>query len=1354
MIKAFKYIACCLVGVLALLPLQAQNIIRPKIAGPGNLWVNSYNGVLFFEQTDFETQNSAMPMQLRFYYNSSASSVDYGYGLGFSMGYEMRYREDVTGGVDIETGDGRCDHFIKYGDEYMAPAGVFSTLTRPSFGTYLFTTKEGKKYFFDDNSHRKVTAIEDRYGNKTTFKYQDTLLVEVKDAVGHTISLNYTDGLLTQASSTFSPGKYKYEYDGLRRLRKRIDPMGNVTIYDYSRHNKLNEITDANGNKTHIAYNDAGMVSRLKTDVSDKSIRYDGDKTIFIDYTEPNNVYSYYRWDDKGHAIEKVGLCCGIQSTQKYDDNDNVSQLIDANGNITTFTYDEHGNLLSSRDPLGYTEQYTYEPHFNQVASYCDKNGNTFTFNYDTKGSITSMTGPLGLKNQYMYDEHGWLTMTTDSNNGVTQTTYNSDGTKASVMNADGSTINYYYDSYGRLSSATDAMGNTTSYTYDELGHVISWTDALGNTTRKNYDKVGNLVRFIDASGHITSYTYNALGKISSVTNSMGFVTTYEYDGRNNIIAIVDPMEIRKELTYNDRNKIDSFTNGAGEKTNYDYDIKGNLIAVMYPNGNIVSYDYDELDRVVEINDNIGLIAVIEYDGNGNRISITDGLGRKLSYTYDALNRQTSEILPSGAKTFFEYDNNGNVVVMKDALGHITNFEYDQMNRLTTHKDASNAKTEFSYDSNGNLTRIIDAMGNATTYSYDALNQNTVITFANGRSLQYTYDELGRIIATKDRAGNEIKYDYNSIGRLLTKTYPDGSTDRYAYDKVNRLLSAVNQNAEVTFAYDRTGRLLRETLNDKTTTYSYDVAGCKRQITYPSGMNIIENLNNRNLISNIVQDGNEVVNISYNASGQKISQAYANGITTEYGYNENGWLTTIKDNHNTLSYVISYDAIGNITERTDLLNDEFTEKYKYNNTNQLISFIRGSSVNLSYDYDVLGNRISSTENGTTTYYTSDNVNAYHKVTGIHDLTFQYDGNGNMLYDGVHLYAYDFNNRLKSVDGTDCIYKYDALGRRISKNNISFYYVGQQMIEQHDGVVSSFLYGDNIDEIFQLKQNENSFYYQNNHIGSTQAISSNNGSIIERVEYNAFGVPTYYDENYNTIEHSTIDNSILFSGREYEKEYGLYFYRSRYYNPSYGRFLQKDTKGYINGLNDYQYVRNNPILFVDPYGYAQKYRAPLKALERILGKCIAKKMMDWSEKQEWMDKYNVGLYHEQWFYDDYSRNVGYGDNKDNPRMSEEDITRYHPVGRQYSDGDLETAVRNNSPENYGRYHLTPHWDSWKFWKWYPSHNCQAWAEEIEKELDNNRDHNSNDHPKKSCDSSTDPPCRYDPCTGGFDCQVSY
>lgn len=1165
--------------LMAALPMQAQNIIRPKIAGPNGLWVNSYNGVLFFGQTDLETQNSQMPMQLRFYYNSSAQSTDYGYGLGFSLGYEMRYRINEIGAVVIETGDGRTDSYTKYGNDYEAPAGVFSTVKEYEYNKFVLTEKTGEKYYFDEPKYGKVTAMEDRYGNRTTFTYQDSLLVKIVDAVGHTINLSYTDGLLKEAKASFYEGSITYEYDGLRRLKKRTDAMGYSTLYDYDKHNRIDEITDANGHKTLIAYNGGGMVSRMKTDVSDKSIRYEGDKTVFIDYTAPQNQYSYYRWDDKGRVIEKVGLCCGIQSKLEYDDDDNVVKRTDANGNVTSYTYDDRGNMLSLTDAMGNTESYTYEENFNQVISFTDKNGNTYRFTYDGKGNLTSLTGPLGFSNSFTYNEKGWPLTTTDANSNVTVTTYNVDGTTASVMDAAGYTTAYAYDKCGNITALTDGRNHTTTYAYDANNQITSQTDALGHTATVSYDKVGNIVRVTNAKNQITAYTYDALGNVLTQTNPMGGIYTYTYDGKGNVLSVTDPIGNKQTFTWNEKNKLFTQTNAAGETTSYDYDASGNLTSVFQPNGNVLNYFYDKLDRIQQLSDNMGVIAKYTYDGNGNQLTVTDGLDRTMTYAYDALNRRISETLPSGATTRYQYDVNSNLLSVTDALGHVTAYTYSSLNQQLTHTDALNAITRFEYDANGNLSKATDANGNTTAYAYDALNQNTAITFANGLSLQYTYDELGNVVASKDRAGREFKYAYNPLGNLLTKTYPDGTTDKYTYDGISRMLSAINKDATVTFTYDKAGRLLSETLNGKVTGYSYDVAAGKRTLTYPSGMKVVEQLNARDLITSILQNGEEVVTMAYNAAGQKTQQVYANGITTDYAYNENGWLSEIKADHNIMHLQMEYDAIGNMTKRIDALNAERTESYGYDVISQLISFKRGTTVDKSYEFDLLGNRIKTLENGVVTNYTSNNVNAYTNITGGLNFIPQYDDNGNMLNDDKHTYQYDYNNKLVSVDETVGTYKYDALGRRIAKNNTLFYYVGMQMVEQVSHTAFSYLYGNSLDETLQSKGN-NTLYYMYDHLGSVLTIVDSQKNIVKNTLLDAYGFPTYTNQD---VALNISEDNILFTGREYDVESGMYYYRMRSLNPIIGRFVQKDPLTYIDGMNDYTYVNNMPLYFTDAFG---------------------------------------------------------------------------------------------------------------------------------------------------------------------------
>ena len=69
---------------------------------------------------------------------------------------------------------------------------------------------------------------------------------------------------------------------------------------------------------------------------------------------------------------------------------------------------------------------------------------------------------------------------------------------------------------------------------------------------------------------------------------------------------------------------------------------------------------------------------------------------------------------------------------------------------------------------------------------------------------------------------------------------------------------------------------------------------------------------------------------------------------------------------------------------------------------------------------------------------------------------------------------------------------------------------------------------------------------------------------------------------------TIVESVIqpfsYSGREYDSESGLYFYRARYLDPNTGRFLGKDPIGFSGqDQNLYRYVLNNPVNFTDPFG---------------------------------------------------------------------------------------------------------------------------------------------------------------------------
>ncbi len=59
---------------------------------------------------------------------------------------------------------------------------------------------------------------------------------------------------------------------------------------------------------------------------------------------------------------------------------------------------------------------------------------------------------------------------------------------------------------------------------------------------------------------------------------------------------------------------------------------------------------------------------------------------------------------------------------------------------------------------------------------------------------------------------------------------------------------------------------------------------------------------------------------------------------------------------------------------------------------------------------------------------------------------------------------------------------------------------------------------------------------------------------------------------------------MFTGREYEPVFNMYYYRARYYSPDLGRFMSQDPLEFDAGdLNLYRYIGNGPLNGTDPDG---------------------------------------------------------------------------------------------------------------------------------------------------------------------------
>jgi RHS repeat-associated protein len=167
------------------------------------------------------------------------------------------------------------------------------------------------------------------------------------------------------------------------------------------------------------------------------------------------------------------------------------------------------------------------------------------------------------------------------------------------------------------------------------------------------------------------------------------------------------------------------------------------------------------------------------------------------------------------------------------------------------------------------------------------------------------------------------------------------------------------------------------------------------------------------------------------------------------------------------------------------------------------------------------------------------------------------------------------------------YTYDAAGRRIEKKYdgltvLKYVYDGDQCIAEYDAgsnLRRKYLYGPCIDEPICMIETTVSpsatYYYHFDGLGSVTALTNASGNTVEVYEYDVYGRVGASDANH--------PNRLMFTGREYDKETGLYYYRARYYNPQIGRFLQTDPVGYQAGMNWYGYCGNNPLTYVDPSG---------------------------------------------------------------------------------------------------------------------------------------------------------------------------
>jgi RHS repeat-associated protein len=225
-----------------------------------------------------------------------------------------------------------------------------------------------------------------------------------------------------------------------------------------------------------------------------------------------------------------------------------------------------------------------------------------------------------------------------------------------------------------------------------------------------------------------------------------------------------------------------------------------------------------------------------------------------------------------------------------------------------------------------------------------------------------------------------------------------------------------------------------------------------------------------------------------------------------------------------------------------------------------------------------------------------------------NVVFQYDANGNMIGDGTRVFAYDAENQLTNVFVTNLwqvTFLYDGLNRRrierdyswqssvwMLTNETRFIYDGMQVIQERDtnnnpqvtytrglDLTMSLTGAAGIGGILARTDANGSTFYHSDGAGNITALIDGNQNIVARGEYDGFG-------KFLKVSGSLAPaNRIWFSSKEWVSQPGIYNMGGRFYEPNFGRFVNRDPIQEMGGLNLYRAMANNSINYIDPYGLA-------------------------------------------------------------------------------------------------------------------------------------------------------------------------
>ena len=420
----------------------------------------------------------------------------------------------------------------------------------------------------------------------------------------------------------------------------------------------------------------------------------------------------------------------------------------------------------------------------------------------------------------------------------------------------------------------------------------------------------------------------------------------------------------------------------------------------------------------------------------------------------------------------------------------------------------------------------------------------------------------------------------------------------FTHDNENRpTLLNFGSSRQVAYVYDGLGRISRRTVNaggtDVATTYSYLAGGHGTGSTTP-------------LMETITQSG----------------------ATLTYTYDDASNITSVSDGAKTISY--EYDLLGQLTR----VNDPYDTTAGSTGTTWKYAYDQGGNIQSKTAYAFTTGTVGTAIK--TDVFTYGDANWKDKLTAFNGTTITYDAIGNPINDGTWNYTWNGRQMRATHKGNfgepgydEITYDYNEDGLRTKKTRM---YYDDATGDIGYKATSYTLHGKNIVHMTE-NGNELHFFYdvQNKPAvvvfnGTAYAYLYNlQGDVIGLVDNNSTKMVSYsYDAWGKMLSKTGTLASTLgtiqpfrYRGYVFDEETGLYYLRSRYFNPNLCRFVNADShlgfRGEIFAHNVYTYCVNSPVCLLDNDGLVWT----MGAYEPYYG-------FYHSEVQKWIVAHNVGV----------------------------------------------------------------------------------------------------------------------------------